>query len=449
MEYKLKEELIDIDSKWKNVKFNKNKIKTINIKNFITDEHIDIMVKYLYIKAYIENNNYEKYKQMYEKMMIKRIGKSYFQEFNKIIDSFKENGYIKDYPIPINKNDKMLNGSHRLACCLYFNINPYVYVFDDMDHNYPIEWFKYNDFTEEEIKKILEVKEFLLKKYTFNETKLNNIYAAIISPIENGKFNKSYFLNHAKYLKRNQINGLFLCGNTGSGMNLNFKTKQQILEYANNLSKDFSLICHVGSHNIEDIEKMIELTNKLNIECIAAMPPYKTINNFSKIKMFYEYIANISKKPVLIYHIPNITNIDLDTNELTELLNINNVIGIKYTGSNLKKLKNLASNNKNKKIFFGRDDLLYDGLKNGANGGIGGCYNLFPSFISKIINCTNEKERLENQEKLNFAIKCLRNIFPTLPGDKFVLESLKIKKQMTDDKFLNYLEDMDDKVNCI
>ena len=57
MGYKLKEELIDIDSKWKNVKFDKNKIKTINIKNFITDEHIDIMVRYLYIKAYIENNN--------------------------------------------------------------------------------------------------------------------------------------------------------------------------------------------------------------------------------------------------------------------------------------------------------------------------------------------------------------------------------------------------------
>lgn len=434
-------ELIDMDLKWKKFSVDDDKIFTMNIKNFITDEHIDIIVRYLYIEAYLEDKDYEKYKKLYEKMMYKRVGKSYFNEFNKIIDSFKNNGYLKKYPIPVNTKNKMLNGSHRLACCLYFNINPYVYVFDEPDHNYTIDWFKENDFTNNEIVEIINKKNELLKMYTFNDIKLEKIYTAMITPITGTEFDKKAFIEHANFMKKNSINGLFLCGNTGNGMNLNFDLKKQVLEYSNKMSDKFSLICHVGSHNIQDIEAIIGVINDLNITCIASMPPYKSTSEFSKIKQYYEYIAKISKKPVLIYHIPNITEIDLSAKEIVELLNINNVIGIKYTDANLEKLEEISTNVKNKYIFYGKDDLLLDGLSKGANAGIGGCYNLFPSFIYNIV-CSNIKEvQLENQVKLNYCIKKLRKQFPTLPGSQFVLEALKIKGNRTDDEFYKYLEE--------
>jgi len=444
MEIKTQEELINIDLKWKNLKLDQNKVFVLNIKDFITDEHIDIVVRYLYIKSYIENKDYNKYKNLYEKMMLKRVGKTYYKEFNKIIDSFNEFGYLKEYPIPINKKHKILNGSHRLACCLYFNINPYVYIFDEPDHTFSIDWFKNNEFTEAEINEILKTKEELLNKYTFEKVKLEKIYTAMITPLKNDLFDKEYFIKHADNIKNNNINGLFLCGNTGSGMDLSFDTKKEILELANTLSGKFSLICHVGSQNINDIEKLIELTNRLNIKCIASMPPYKTINTFFEIKKYYEYIANISTKPVLIYHIPTITNIDLEANQLVELLNINNVIGIKYTDANLEKLKQISSVVDNKYIFYGKDDLLLNGIENGATGGIGGCYNLFPSFIYNIINNESEKIKQDNQNKLNFCIKKLRKKYPDLPGGKFVLCSLDIKNNRTDDEFYNFLGDEND-----
>ena len=450
MEYK-SDELIKIDSKWKDIFVDENKIATMNINYFITDEHIDIIVRYLYVKAYVEKKNYFKYKNLYEKMMHRRVNKSYYEEFNKIIDSFKKNGFIKKYHIPINKSNKLLNGAHRIACCLYFNINPYVSYFDEDDHNYNIEWFKENDFTDKEINEIIKTKDKLKRKYSNVNYCLNlkSVYTAIVTPITNNEFNKQIFYKHAMFLKDNGIDGLFLCGNTGSGMNLNYDIKYNILNYANNLSDNFSLICHVGSHNLGDIKKLIKLTNKYNIDCIAAMPPYKKIVSFEKIKKFYEDIARISKKPVLIYHIPNITNIDLTASELIELLNINNVIGIKYTDSNLIKLKEISNKVLNKYIFYGRDDLLLNGLQNGANGGIGGCYNIFPSFINNIINNTDNDKRNKYQRKLNKTIKILREKYPTLPGDLFVKEVLKMKKNMTDEEFYNYLENEYDKINSI
>ena len=91
MEIKSQKDLISIDKKWKNIKFKDSEIHIKNIKDFITDEHIDIIVRYLYIKSYIEGVEYDKYKMMYEKMMKKRVNKSYYRKITSII----LNGFTK------------------------------------------------------------------------------------------------------------------------------------------------------------------------------------------------------------------------------------------------------------------------------------------------------------------------------------------------------------------
>ncbi len=433
MDFSNKEDLAKIDSKWKNIEFDSNKIYEKKIRDFITDEHVDIMVKYLYVKAYVEKENYDKYKKMYKKMQLKRVGYLDIDSFNIIIESFMKNGYLKEFPIPINKKGKILNGSHRLSCCLYFNINPYVVEFDEEDHTYDLEWFKNNDFSLEEINEIISVKNGLYIQYSEKKVDLNNVYAAMISPInEEGILAIDRFTKHANFLKENGIKGLFICGNTGNGINLSIDVKKSIVQTALSL-KDFSVICHVGANTEKEIFDFVNYINETDVVCIACMPPYKIMNDFESIKRFYEQLAALSKKPVLMYHIPAITGIDLCYSQIVELLNINNIIGIKFTDSNLEKLNLIAKNVENKYIFFGKDDLLYDGLTNGATGGIGGCYNLFPSFVCNIINGNNP---IENQEKLNFCIKKLRSIYPKIPGGEFVLKSLMLKKEMLDDDFL-------------
>ncbi len=431
-----KSKLVEIDSSWKNFNYDKTKVFTMNIREFITDKHIDIIVKYLYVKSYTQKKSLNKYEKMYQKMQMNRIGSCNIKEFNKIIDSFEKEGFKKEYPIPINRNKQLLNGSHRLACSLYFNINPYVVEIDKEDHEYNIKWFKENGFSNDEIEEIIETKEELVKQYEEKRIKLSNIYTAMISPLdENTKLNKEYFKKHAEKIYQNGIKGLFVCGNTGNGMNLTVETKKEILKEATDLKK-FSIICHVGANNEKDIYKLVDITNKSGVECIASMPPYQIINAFKDVKKFYERLAKYSTKPLLIYHIPSTTGIDFNEEELIELLEINNVVGIKYTDNNLEKLNKIASKLNNKYIFFGRDDYLKDGLLNGANGGIGGCYNLFPSFVYNIVN-NNEREL--NQEKLNYCIKKLREVYPKIPGYEFVLNALKDKKDMSDEEFYNYL----------
>jgi hypothetical protein len=137
----------------------------MNIKNINLENRLDIIVKYLFIKSYIENNEYEYYKILYIKHIKlwtwwieddKKNINEFVKNFISLINSFKEKWFNKNFPIPINSNNEILNWAHRIACCYYFWIEPIFienneYLWIKWDFN----WFKKNNFSEEELLNIL------------------------------------------------------------------------------------------------------------------------------------------------------------------------------------------------------------------------------------------------------------------------------------------------------
>lgn len=167
--------------------------------DLLIPERLDLVVKYLYIKAKIEGENFEYFKNLYIKHINKRTGgkqyiyeyidgkhipksiktnvDDYLNDFDKLIDSFISNGFNKEYFIPISgMNRLLLDGSHRASCSLYFNESPFVKIENRLGKKWDYIWFKINDFKEDEINNILN---------TYIELKIKNIFAFILwSPVE-------------------------------------------------------------------------------------------------------------------------------------------------------------------------------------------------------------------------------------------------------------------------
>ena len=105
----------------------------INIQDFFNLEDIDLIVKFLYVKAKIEDNKYSFYKRLYEKSIIRNFGgvndgkinlSQFIDSFDELIDSMIKNSYNSKFPILISQNNMVLNGRHRLAVCRYLDIEP-------------------------------------------------------------------------------------------------------------------------------------------------------------------------------------------------------------------------------------------------------------------------------------------------------------------------------------
>lgn len=134
--------------------------KYINIYN-----RVDLIVKLLYIDAYITSKDYNYYKNLYLKHIKyqnwfmewdKKSEKDFLSHFNKLIDSMKNHNFDNRYPIILWENNTLLDGAHRFACSIYLKIEP---IFEEKNEkwiNWPIEWFIKNHFTQDEIINIIK-----------------------------------------------------------------------------------------------------------------------------------------------------------------------------------------------------------------------------------------------------------------------------------------------------
>ncbi len=130
------------------------------IKKNIEYNRYDIILRYLMIEYYYNKNTYGL--DMYKKMQKNRMKLNdeeiieYIEKFYYLIDNISKNRYNNNFPIVIDKNHLLFDGSHRLSCILYFKLKNVKIELDNrlnFKHTFfNLKWFKENNFTDEEIK---------------------------------------------------------------------------------------------------------------------------------------------------------------------------------------------------------------------------------------------------------------------------------------------------------
>lgn len=139
------------DCKWECKEIEPQNALCLPVHYFYMNSHYDVFVKYSYVKAYCEKKDISFKRNLYVKMQNSRISQCNIDDFNGLIDSMSVKGFLRQYPIPITSDLQILNGAHRLACCLYFNLAPYVEIYDYRGHDYSREWFLNNGFNNHEL----------------------------------------------------------------------------------------------------------------------------------------------------------------------------------------------------------------------------------------------------------------------------------------------------------
>jgi hypothetical protein len=106
----------------------------------------DIIMRYLSAKKL--DRNIDASLDEYKTMQQTRIGRDTGNDFRDLVISIKKNGFSTKYPIPIDLKANLIDGSHRLACALYYDIEqiPYTVIRSRSNINYGLNWFQENNF---------------------------------------------------------------------------------------------------------------------------------------------------------------------------------------------------------------------------------------------------------------------------------------------------------------
>lgn len=215
--------------------------------------------------------------------------------------------------------------------------------------------------------------------------KFNGIFTALLTPFDkNGRINEKELEKLVRFNIEKGANGFYVCGSTAEAFLLSTDERKQIMDVVKSTAPHSTLIAHIGSINELEARELGEYAKKLSYDAVSSVAPFYYKFSFSEIRDYYFRLAEISCLPMLVYHFPAFSGVNMGVSEMSQFLSDEKFIGIKYTSNDFFMLEQCKANFPNKIVYNGFDEMFLAGLSMGADGGIGSTYNFMADKFVKI-----------------------------------------------------------------
>ncbi|MER9657531.1 dihydrodipicolinate synthase family protein [Mesorhizobium sp. M0152] len=208
---------------------------------------------------------------------------------------------------------------------------------------------------------------------------LAGMYAALMTGLSDaGEFDPQRQRNILDYVLRQGLAGLYVGGSSGESglLTVDELAAQQEVVFANAASSGTTLIAHVGMPNLRDSIRLARQAQKLGYHALSALPPHSYPFSDEEVFGYYQALASATDLPLIVYEIPLRTGRPLPLDLLVRLLDLGNVVGIKFTSTDLLKYSLLRKRQPQKLFYYGFDEIYAAAGMLGTEGGIGTTYNL-------------------------------------------------------------------------
>jgi len=272
---------------------------------------------------------------------------------------------------------------------------------------------------------------------------LGGIFPAVVTPFdEQENFAPAAFERLIERLYAAGIDGLYVTGQTGEGLLQPVEQRKRVAEVALRCTpKGKSVIVHVGAYRTADAVELARHATSIGVRAIASLPPLGPYS-FGEVRAYYQALSAASGLPILVYYFPAICPAVQGTQQILDLLEVPNVVGLKFTDFDLYKLSLLKK--RECVIFNGHDEVLIAGLLMGADGGVGSFYNLIPELFVEAFGLVRQN-RWDAARQVQTRINELVEIglrFPLVPAIKTILkwqgldcgEALPPRRRLTDEE---------------
>ena len=232
-----------------------------------------------------------------------------------------------------------------------------------------------------------------------NKDNLKGIFTALLTPFDaNNKVNEKELEKLVKFNVEMGVKGFYVGGSTAEAFLLTTEERKQIMEVVKATAPDHTLIAHVGSISEDQATELGKYAKQLSYDVVSSVAPFYYKFSFEEIKNYYFRLAEASELPMLVYHFPAFSGVNMGVKEMSSFLSDDKFIGIKYTSNDFFTLEQCKTNFPDKIVYNGFDEMFMAGLSMGADGGIGSTYNFMANKFVKIQELFQKNEIAEAQK---------------------------------------------------
>lgn len=187
-----------------------------------------------------------------------------------------------------------------------------------------------------------------------------------------------------RHLLRFDIGGLYLTGSTGEAFLMDSAERMRQVEIVmEEVGDRVPVVVHVGAMSTRASIELAKHAQAHGAAGISSVPPFYFKYNEDQIFEYYRDLAGATDLPMIVYNIPLAGMMTVD--QIVRLSEIENVRGVKYTGTALYEVAQIRERCKPGFLIYGGcDELGSSNIALGVDGIIGSFYNVIPDLFLKI-----------------------------------------------------------------
>jgi len=185
---------------------------------------------------------------------------------------------------------------------------------------------------------------------------------------------------------------LVVLGTTGESATLSKEEKRAVMDCiieANN--SRVPLVLGIGGNNTIAVAEEFQNTNLEGFSAILSVSPYYNKPNQEGIFRHYQYLAEYSPLPIIIYNVPGRTGSNMTAETQLRLAQLPQIIATKEASGNLEQVMQIIAQKPDDFLVISGDDALtFPMMAAGASGVISVINHAFPSEFSGMVKaCLN------------------------------------------------------------
>ena len=195
-----------------------------------------------------------------------------------------------------------------------------------------------------------------------------------------------------RYLMSMDIGGLYVTGSTGETWLMTAEERMRQVEIVmEEVGDKIPVVVHVGAMSTREAVKLAKHAEQFGAAGVSSVPPFYFKYNADQIFNYYKDVAEATSLPMIVYNIPLAGMMTVD--QIIRLSTIENVKGVKYTGTALFEVMQIKDGCKEGfQVYGGCDELGSSNIAIGVDGIIGSFYNVIADHYIKIWNAVKASD---------------------------------------------------------
>jgi len=263
-------------------------------------------------------------------------------------------------------------------------------------------------------------------------------FVATLTPMDRqGRFDAAFNRDLLRFLREHGVDGALILGTTGEFSSFAVAERKKILEAAIRDKGGLEIMCQVATPNVPETLELLAHAASAGADSALVLPPYYYKNpRVEGLAAFYSRVLEAAKIPVLLYHIPQVSGVEITHDLLRRLAQYDKLYGIKDSSGKAEGLTAFIKEFPKLKTFTGSHRLLEMALAQGGGGAITGNGNVFPGETSALFRSFRESKNMAPaQARLNEVMAALGG-YDGIPAMKFALGEVGLRETFSRPPFV-------------